>query len=459
MGKKKVFVLGLDSAPTSILFHRLRDELPNFRRLMEGGSWGPLRSTIPAITCPAWMAMLTGKNPGTLGFYGFRNRVNYSYDQMSIANSTSVKEPTVWDLAAAAGKKVILIGIPQTYPPRPVNGQLVTCFLTPSIQSEYTWPRELKNEIARVVGEYVLDVRDFRTDNKDRLLGQIYEMTDKRFKLLEHMLRTKEWDFAMMVEMGPDRLHHGFWKYYDPTHRGYVQGSPYETAIPDYYRHLDGLLGRILPLVEEQAHVMVVSDHGAKGMIGGVCLNEWLIRQGYLVLKEYPEKPTPLEKCKVDWARTRAWGAGGYYGRLSINVAGREPEGVVPREEYESFRDRLVREFEAMPDHEGRPLGNRAFRPEEVYSTVNNIPPDLILYFGDLNWRSVGSVGLNQLYTFENDTGPDDANHEQHGIFILNSPSVSPGEAENLDIRDVAPTILALMGIPVPADMEGRPRI
>lgn len=454
--RDKVFILGLDCAPPDLVFNRFRDNLPNLKKLMENGVYGPLNSTVPAITCPAWMSMMTSKDPGKLGFYGFRNRRGYSYDKLSIANSMAVTEPTLWDILSKAGKKVILIGIPQTYPPKPVNGYMVTSFLTPSIENEYTYPSTFREEIASVVGEYILDVRNFRTDNKEWLLEQIYQMTDKRFALLEHMLKTKEWDMAMMVEMGPDRIHHGFWKYFDTAHRAYTPGSPFEKAIFDYYCHIDSLLGRILPLVEG-ANVMVVSDHGAKAMTGGFCLNEWLIEKGYLVLKAYPSEPTPLGKLAVDWGKTRAWGEGGYYGRLLINVEGREPEGVVPASEYESFRLELVSELEKMVDHEGKLMGNKVYRPEDLYSSIKNIPPDLIIYFGDLNWRSVGSVGLKTCYTFENDTGPDDANHDQHGILILHPGNkYQKGIIDNLDIKDVAPSVLSLMGLPIPEDMEGR---
>lgn len=455
-GENKVFILGLDCAPPELVFRRWKDDLPNLSRLMDQGMYGPLKSTIPPITCPAWMSMVTSKDPGQLGFYGFRNRRNYSYDQMWIANSTAVKEPTMWDIAGEAGKKVIILGVPQTYPPKPVNGLLVTSFLTPGTESRYTHPPELKDEIASVVGDYILDVRNFRTDKKEELLEEIYEMTEKRFKLLGHLLRNKEWDLAMMVEMGPDRIHHGFWKYFDEDHIAYTPGSPFKTAIFDYYRYLDDRIGEILPLVEG-ASILVVSDHGAKKMEGGVCINEWLIEKGYLTLKDYPEEIVPLGKTEIDWSRTRAWASGGYYGRLFINVAGREPEGVVPEEEYESFRAQLIEEIEGMPDHRGEDLGNRAFKPEDVYETVNNIPPDLIIYFGDLDWRSVGSVGLKTVYTFENDTGPDDANHEQYGILIFRpARGEGTGPVEGLDIKDVSPTVLSLLGVPVPADMQGK---
>lgn len=456
---QKVFILGLDCAPPELVFERFRPNMPNFSRLLDEAIYGPLKSTIPAITCPAWMSMMTGKDPGRLGFYGFRNRRDYSYDKLAIANSTAVREPTLWDMLSEAGKKVILIGIPQTYPPKPVNGYMVTSFLTPSIENEYTYPPQLREEIASVVGEYILDVRNFRTDDKEKLLAQIYEMTDKRFALLEHMLRTKQWDMAMMVEMGPDRIHHGFWKFFDEDHRAYTPGSPFEGAMLDYYRHLDDLLGRILPLVEG-ASIMVVSDHGAKAMEGGFCINEWLIEKGYLHVKNYPAETTPLGKLEIDWKKTRAWGEGGYYGRLLINVEGREPEGVVPASEYESFRRQLIREIEELDDHEGVRMGNRVFRPEDLYETVNNIPPDLIVYFGDLKWRSVGSVGLKTIYTFENDTGPDDANHDQHGIFILKPADGGPkGRVEDLDIKDVTPSVLRLMDLPIPDDIKGRPVI
>ena len=148
-------------------------------------------------------------------------------------------------------------------------------------------------------------------------------------------------------------------------------------------------------------------------------------------------------------------GAGGYYARIFLNVTGREPHGIIPLAQYDTIRNELVAELTAIPDIEGAPLPTQVFKPEEIYRTVKNIPPDLIVYFGNLLWRSVGSVGHNAIHTLENDTGPDDANHAQHGIFVLNN-GVHTGEHHNLDIRDVAPTVLSLMNISIPADMQGR---
>lgn len=410
---------------------------------------------------------MTGKDPGTLGIYGFRNRKDRSYDALAFANSRMVREETVWDILARHGKRSILLGLPLTYPPRPLNGLLISDFLAPDTNAEYTYPPELKQEIAQTVGEYIIDVREFRTDDKDRLLADIYRMTETRFRLARHLLTTKSWDLFVMVEMGTDRIHHGFWRYFDPEHPLYVPGNPYENAIRDYYVAVDRHVGELMEALPPNTLRIVVSDHGAKRMDGGICLNEWLIREGYLTLKEPVEGVTKFSPALVDWPRTKAWGDGGYYGRLFLNVRGREPQGVVLPEEVESLKEELIAKLEALGDEHGRPIGTKVFRPEAVYQAMNNIAPDLIVYFGDLNWRSVGSVGHGTVWTHENDTGPDDANHAQYGIVILNGagpgmPAPPPpacggtrgGEARRgLSIYDIAPTILRAFGLEPPAGM------
>lgn len=455
--QRKVMVIGLDCAEPSLVFDQWRDELPTLRRLMAGGLYGRLCSTTPPITVPAWASMMTSKDPGQLGIYGFRNRADYSYERMSIANSRAITADTVWDILSREGKRVILLGVPQTYPPKPINGVMVTDFLTPSTESDYTYPADLKAQIKAWVGDYMLDVPNFRTEDKGRLLNDIYTMTRQRFEIAQHLLSEQEWDFFMMVEMGIDRIHHGFWKYMDKTHPKHEAGNPYEHAIRDYYRYVDSLIGELLTLVDEDTLILVVSDHGAMKMDGGICINEWLIREGYLVLEEYPERLSPLEKVRIDWTRTKAWGAGGYYGRLFLNVQGREPQGVIAPEDYEKTRDELAAKLEAICDPDGRNIGTVVIKPQEVYKEIRNIPPDLIIYFGGLSWRSVGMIGLNTVHTFENDTGPDDANHTQYGLCIVYDPKRSMGRRvqDGWHVMDIAPTILHAMGLRVPADMQG----
>jgi predicted AlkP superfamily phosphohydrolase/phosphomutase len=462
---RKVFVVGLDCGAPELKFDLWRDRLPNFTRLAENGLYGDLMSSIPCITVPAWSSMLSGKDSGTLGFYGFRNRADHSYERMSIATGAAVKEKRVWDYIGEAGKKSVVVGVPQTYPVRPLNGWLISSFLTPSTtnpKSQWTYPPELRDEVSRVLSgqTYDVDVPQFRTDDKGFLLKQVYDMTDKRFKVLNYLLREKPWDFFMFVEMGVDRMHHGFWKYFDKEHFKYEPGTPYENAIRDYTVHLDGLVGELLDQLDDDTAVLVVSDHGAKKMDGGLCVNEWLRREGYLVLKEEPrgENIIPFEKVEVDWSKTKAWGAGGYYARIFMNVKGREPQGIIPQTEYEKERDELAARLAAIPAPDGNPIGTISYKPEEVYQTVRNIAPDLITYFGNLHWRSVGSFGHGGIYTSENDIGPDDANHATNGMYILYDPKKNYGgrRLDGPQLMDVAPTVLDIMELPVPADMQGK---
>jgi predicted AlkP superfamily phosphohydrolase/phosphomutase len=212
----------------------------------------------------------------------------------------------------------------------------------------------------------------------------------------------------------------------------------------------------LLRFADEDTAVLVVSDHGAKRMDGGICVNEWLRREGYLVLREEPSEPTRLTPDLVDWSRTVAWGEGGYYCRLFLNVEGREPEGIVAAADYERVRSELKEKLEALGDDQGRPIGTVAHPPEELYADPQGIAPDLLVYFGDLFWRSVGQVGTGTVHVFENDTGPDDANHAHEGLYVVVAEGVPAGPGPERALHDVAPTLLDLLGEPVPVDMEGQ---
>lgn len=455
---EKVAVFGLDCAEPSLMFDQWRDDLPNINSLMQTGTYGTLESCMPPITVPAWSCMASSKDPGTLGIYGFRNRADHSYDKLAIATSLAVEEPRLWDIMDQHGKQSIIVGVPGTYPiTKGPNGCMITSFLTPDTNADYTWPTTLKREINSIVDEYMVDVKGFRTDDKQWLLDQIYKMTDNRFKVVRYLLKHKPWDLFFMVEMGVDRIHHGFWAYMDPEHHRYQPGHPFEAAIHDYYVHIDRLIGEALEFIDrDKTAVWIVSDHGAKTMVGGFCFNEWLIRQGYLTLNKPPSPGQKFTTDQVDWSRTKAWGEGGYYGRLFLNVKGREPQGIIENSDYQTIRNELVARIEELADHEGKKMGNRAYMPEDIYDKVNCISPDLVVIFGDLRWRSVGSIGHEKLYSFENDTGPDDANHAQMGLYLYNHPSLTPrGRMDGPTLYDVAPTIIGTMGLPIPDDMKG----
>jgi predicted AlkP superfamily phosphohydrolase/phosphomutase len=452
----RILVLGLDCAAPELLFGF--EDLPNIRRLMEGGAYGRLESVVPPITVPAWMCLATSQDPGSLGVYGFRNRLDHSYDGLGIASSRSITAPAIWDQLAREGKRSIIVGVPPGYPPRRINGIAVSCFLTPDTDKNvFTHPPELSQEIRELVGHYPVDVQGFRSDNKAWLRDEIFAMSRTQFQVVRHLLSTKDWDYFHFVDIGLDRVHHGFWKHHDPLHVLHEPDSPFRDTVHDYYRHIDLEIGRVLELLSDDTIVLVVSDHGAQRLDGGFCVNEWLVREGLLVLKSYPKEVTPFSKLDVDWERTKVWSEGGYYARVFFNVKGREPQGAVEAAEYELFRDKIKAKFEATVDAQGKLLSTLVFKPEEIYHNVRNVAPDLIVHFGGLYWRSIGGVGYPGIHILENDTGPDDCNHAQFGSFIL-AASNSPlhGEVTGAHLLDMAPTLLELGGYEIPSSMQGR---
>ena len=452
----KILVIGLDCATPELLFGDNR--LSNFRRLMQAGCYGKLESVNPPITVPAWMCMATSQDPGSLGIYGFRNRTDYSYNGMSIVNSKSIQELTIWDVLAMEGKRSVIIGVPPSHPPRRVNGICVGCFMTPDPNKNiYTHPASAKAKITNLVGEYPVDVSGFRTHNKDWLKDEILRMSRVHFKVVRHFLRHEEWDYFQFVEIGLDRLQHGFWQFHDHEHLLYETGNPYRHVIEDYYRYLDEELGKVLELLSEDTIILIVSDHGAQRLDGGFCVNQWLINEGLLVLNKYPKEITPFSQLDVNWNKTRVWGEGGYYGRIFCNLKGREPNGVIDKTDYEKLRDEVAAKLKATIDEKGGPMETLVFKPESVYKTVRSVAPDLIVHFGGLHWRSIGGIGYPSLHIQENDTGPDGCNHSPFGSFILAVPN-SPirGELEGAHLLDVAPTLLELGRYDIPSSMQGK---
>lgn len=447
---RRLIVIGLDSAPPSILFDRDKlSYLPNLSDLLEGSAKHRLVSCHPPITIPAWAVMVTGKTPGELGIYGFRHRKRASYHEFYIASSHSVRAPTIWDQVGARGCRSIVIGVPPSYPPKPMKGWLVSGLVTPSSTSNYTWPPKLREEVRALVGDYVFDV-EFRTEDRGRVVKEVWHMTQQHFNVFRHLLRSRRWNFAMIVEIGLDRIQHAFWGYMDSSHRKYEANNPYEEVIMKYYRLLDHEIGEVLKIVPKDTAVVVASDHGAKAMKGAFCVNQWLVEEGYLRLEEEPSKPgVELSKLKVDWDRTIAWGWGGYYARIFINLRGREPRGSVKPEDYEAIRDQLIKDLESIKGPQGERWRTRAYRPEDLYPECMGDKPDLMVYFDDLSWRSAGTLGWASNYLPENDVGPDDAVHDWIGVFTVHDPegTVNTRGLSEVRIEECIELFKSLLGL------------
>jgi predicted AlkP superfamily phosphohydrolase/phosphomutase len=454
---RRLLIIGLDGTPPGFLFDRLLPVMPNVRRLYQRGAYARLRSTDPPITVPAWPVMFTGADPGTIGFYGFRHRRAQSYFETYVPSSDLLKVPTVFQLLSSRGLRVGVIGMPPGYPPPRVNGFYISDFLTPGGRKDYTYPPALRTEIESRFGPYRFDVV-FRAQERVQLYQDIRTMTSQRFAIAEALYAREKWDLFAIHEIGTDRLHHAYWKYFDRGHPDYQPGNPFENVAEEYYAELDSAIGRLIALTDEHTAILIVSDHGSMRMDGCFCINEWLQAKGYLALAHPVPPGTPIERANVVWSKTSVWGTGGYYARLYFNIRGREPEGIVPPEELPRLRQRLAQDLAGILLPDGTPLKVEVLDPKEAYRSVQGDPPDLMLYFGNLRWRSAGTVGYPSLFLKENDTGPDDSVHDFDGVFLFADPEVP--HAQDLgsqQIIDVAPTILRWFGEPIPPHVQGSP--
>jgi len=444
---RKLLVIGLDCVSPNLLYHKFEDELPNISRLLEDGLKGELLTTNPPITIPAWAVMTTGKSPGELGVYGFRHRIKGKYNDFYIVNSKYIKYPAIWDLIGVKGLRSIVIGVPPSYPPKPVKGYMVSGFITPGPESRYTFPITLKRDLEKRFGPYIFDVV-YRSDDKDKIVKELWRMTEYHFKVYSYLASKPWWNFMMFVEIGTDRVHHAFWGYMDRQHHKYVPGNKYENIIREYYSFLDSKIGELLKNIPKDTIISLVSDHGVKRMKGAFAVNQWLMEEGYLCLEKNVCPGTELKNAPINWSKTIAWGWGGYYARIFLNVKGREPHGVIDPEDYEHYRQELIDKIEKIRGPNGEEWKTKVYRPEDLYPVVRGDPPDLIAYFDDLYWRSAGTIGWPSMYLRENDRGPDDAVHDWIGIFTLYDPENTIGKMEQpVKIQDVSRIYLdAILG-------------
>ncbi|MGB5808999.1 MAG: alkaline phosphatase family protein [Polyangiales bacterium] len=451
-----MIVVGLDCAAPGLVFDRYRDSMPNVSALMERGTWGPMRSSEPPITVPAWTCMVSGRDPGELGLYGFRNRVE-GETGLRLCSGHDVRVKRVWDWLGDHGHRVAPLFVPLTSPPRPVRGHMISGFMWSGDEEPWAFPESLAAEIEAEFGTYKSDVENFRADDLDRILDEVHAMTEQHFDIAEHIWSTKKPDFMMMVEIGVDRFHHAFWHHIDPAHPRHVEGNAWADAGRTYYGAIDRRIGDLIARADDDTAFLVVSDHGARAMHGGFCINDWLVDRGYLVLKDASATPTRIDHDRIDWSRTRVWAEGGYYARVFLNVAGREPSGVVDPSQTAALKMKLRGELSALRAEDGQHLPTLVHDPLDHYRTARGFPPDLMVYFDDLSLRAIGSVGHPSLVVQDNDIGPDSCNHDWDGIFILSGGGLpGRGRIDRADIYDVTPTVLGAFGVERPPHVLGR---
>jgi predicted AlkP superfamily phosphohydrolase/phosphomutase len=456
----KVFLFGIDGSAPELLFKEWIDELPNIRKLMQNGSYARLNSTIPPSTIVAWNAMVSGRDTSEIGIF------SYTYldknGNSRLVNSRHIKCRLIWDILGKKGKKSIALYVPLTYPVKPINGVMVSDFMTPGINSECAYPAEIKEKI-KALGdtEIFFDVAVGLAGHKgmgiDDLIEKTYKMTEMQLRLLKDLLKNGKWDFFMAVMIGTDRLQHMLWRHFDSSHRRFIKDSPYKDALKKYYIYLDKNLGEILEMLDKDTVVIVASDHGMVKQEGKININNWLIKEGYLVLKEGAKKEIEERggRFKLEWidfSKTIAYGGGAYNARVYINkeIAGKN---------YNRIRDEIEKKLLDIKDDKGNKIDTKIYKAEEIYKdTASKECPDLTIYFDDLRWASNPDLGQNGLYSWESAIGADSAGHSRQGCFIISGKDIpKKGIIGEIDIMQVMPTILKIMGMKIPEDVKAEP--
>jgi len=429
-------VIGPDGTPLSLISSLIAEgELPNFARIFEGGSVRPMTSAIPAVSSVAWSCFMTGKNPGKHGIYGFLDRKPNSYDTY-IPNSNVMRSETLWEILSRHGKRVVVMNVPVTYPPRRVNGILVAGFLSPRLEKA-TYPASVGEQLKSM--GYRLDVDPWQArENKDKFLEDLYYTLDKRQEAMFHFMETEEWDFFMLQIMETDRLHHFLWEHWEKG------DEKYAPAFLKLYHKIDGLLGRLYERLTEDTTLVVLSDHGFCTMKKEVFINRWLQDNGWLNFTKDP--PDSLRDIHPD---SKAYSMDP--GRIFVNLRGREPQGSVDAgREYEALRKELTDALSELREPEsGEPMIERVYKREEIYSgECYPQAPDLVA-MPCRGYDLKGSVKKAVL----TEKGVINGAHTYNDAMIyIQGQDINKQEVA---IVDVMPTILRLMDVPIPRDVDG----
>ncbi len=507
MDPHKLLVIGIDGAPHPLIEQwAAAGELPNLARLIDRGSFGVLRSTIPVHSPTAWASFITGLNPGQHGVFDFVRREPDSYE-LRVVRADQYPGASIWRLLSEQGRRVGVMNVPMTYPPEPVNGFLLSGLGTPDFAA-YSYPPELKAELD-AQGYRVNKKFFFNRERQDEWLDDIADMTDKRGEAAVRLMQDKPWEFFMVVFRNSDEICHFYWHHMDESHPQHDPEAPdrYKTAILDLYKRIDRWVGELVTAAGDDVNVVVMSDHGAGPLFRDVFLNEWLWQKEWLVLREEATasqgwhqamRRTGLTRERisntltrldmhwaevaikralgdrirvlprderleftsaVDWSRTQAYSFG-YYGQIFINLKGREPEGIVEPADYEALRDAIAAALMTIVDPEdGLPVVDRVYKKEELYHGRFLEPaPDLLAIMRDLTYITrmgyefAGQRGELFRLPYTDETG----SHRLEGIVIAAGPDIAQNQhlPEHI-IYDLTPTLLHLQGSPVPDYMDG----
>lgn len=506
--KHRVVVIGLDSAPLDLLQKWVNaGELPHIGQIMQAGATGILESTFPPLSPAAWSSFATGMFPGKHGVFDHAYRQPGTY-VMVPSNARRRAGRPLWQLIGDYQGRVGVINVPETYPPEPVNGFMITGMTTPSDEAEWCYPPSLAQELQKAIGGYKVFGRRSKEDLDISLAG-MHENIPQRIRAAAYLWQTYAPAFMILVFMETDLVQHETWKYMDRSHPDHDPhlANKYGGAILNVYKRIDEHLPLLLDRVDEDTAVIIMSDHGAGPIEQWLNINVWLWREGLMQFKpdvttrfrralftlgftpqnalrvarklrlgmldraaERAKKEASLDAASsvtnlflsfkdVDWTQTKAYTLGGNLTGIWVNLSGREPQGcVIPGADYERVRDELIARLQDMRDtRSGELVVEAAYRREELYTgPYVERAPDVV--FKTRNEKYV-DFGLQDFFTNQM-MAPSplfSGHHRQAGMVSLYGPPFKTETAlETQRIVDLAPTILHILGYPVPNDMDGQ---
>ena len=496
----KLLIIGLDGATLDIIEPLVKaGKLPTFASFMKEGAWGKLKSTVLPVSPPAWTSFMTGKNPGKHGVFGFFTNLPRQY-KTRLVTASDVKAKPFWEFFKP-DQRIGLVEVPMTYPPKPINGVMISGMIVPSHLKIFTYPSSLHTELIRELGDYPIDrwLQEY-IQKADPIEGlkALYYYTSFRQKAALYLIEKKgPFDFFMVVFRGTDFVQHYAFKFLD---KDYTSKHPEEEdkfgeVIYQFYERMDVYIAELIQKVGKDCTVIIMSDHGGGPLKKYFYINRWLIKEGYLKLKKEAKKrqikvrkrplervfkrlhlehflPASLKRVKlplpcvveyppeelVDWENTKAYANLVWTdGVIRINLKGREPQGSVSEKEYESLKDEIKTKLLSLVDPEtGKPFIEAVYKREEIYhGPYVKEAPDILIITKNIEYAF--KVDLVEGKFLETPLDPSPATHRMDGIFFMKGPTVCEGrELNNLNITDIAPTALYLMGCEVPKDMDGR---
>ncbi|RJQ16217.1 MAG: hypothetical protein C4560_09780 [Nitrospiraceae bacterium] len=500
--QNRVIVIGLDGGTLDLIDPWMSaGHLPNLKKISGSGVKAPLRSVILPFTPQAWSSFMTGVNPGVHGIFGFKEIKQGTYG-FQFVNHKKMRVKNIWNLLSEAGKKVISINIPMTYPPEPINGVMISGMDAPGAESEFVYPAELKKEIFNIAPGYTIHLHVgagyLDSDSKRRAgLKGLMDMVENREKIVLHFLEKYEWDFFAVNFAATDQVQHHYWEYMNKE-------SEFKDAVLRIYKRVDEAVGRITRKLDDRTTLFIMSDHGAGPASDRVFfIDEWLRQNRYLefasrsplkgavrqtvrlaldtlsrnissnakdgLMRKFPglrvRSQGFIRRSLIKWSDTQVF-SGEHPATLRINLKGREPQGTVaPGKEKDELCKKLIDELESLviPDT-GERLVEKVYRREDLYhGPCTGISPDLYIITRDFSHQVRGGPyppGLGYKKVIEKKNHREffvNGVHRMNGVFMAQGPDIVPGLcSQHFSIMDLFPSILYCMGLEIPLGLDGK---